>query len=364
MIINQWVPAAHKGDAIGDSARRVRDLARHLGYESELYALTIDDDLTGDVRPFSDPAARRGDLTIFHFALPSPMTAAFASLDSARVLQYHNVTPARYFAPFDPALFRLASLARAELATLVGRVDLALGDSAYNRAELQSLGFEATGVFPIAVDTSRVTQKVDRPSLERILDDGLVNFLFVGRIAPNKKIEDHIKLAEVYKRYIDAYYRFIFVGRYDAVPRYYSTIRALMTEYRLLNDRFVFTGPVPDEELAVYYRHAAVYISLSEHEGFCVPLVEAMAADVPVLAYAAAAVPDTLGGAGVQFAPKDLEYAAELLGELAFDDDVRAQVIAGQRRRLADFGDARITSELTSLIETMRSGASERPRGA
>ena len=125
-------------------------------------------------------------------------------------------------------------------------------------------------------------------------------------------------------------------------------IRALMAEYRLLDDRFVFTGPVSDEELAVYYRHAAVYISLSEHEGFCVPLLEAMAADVPVLAYAAAAVPDTLGGAGVQFAPKDLEFAAELLGALAFDDDLRAQVIAGQRRRLADFGDARITRELTS----------------
>ena len=101
---------------------------------------------------------------------------------------------------------------------------------------------------------------------------------------------------------------------------------------------------MPDEELAVYYRHAAVYISMSEHEGFCVPLVEAMAADVPVLAYAAAAVPDTLGGAGVQFAPKDLEYAAELLGALAFDDDLRAAVIAGQRRRLADFGDARISA--------------------
>ena len=88
-----------------------------------------------------------------------------------------------------------------------------------------------------------------------------MNFLFVGRIAPNKKIEDHIRLAEHYKRYVDAYYRFIFVGRYDAVPRYYSTIRALMSEYRLLDERFVFTGPVPDEELAVYYRHAAVYIS-------------------------------------------------------------------------------------------------------
>jgi glycosyltransferase involved in cell wall biosynthesis len=353
MIVNQWVPAAHKGDAIGDSARRVRDLLRAMGHDSELYALTIDDDLRHDVRPFRDPGAHGGDVTIFHYALPSPMTAAFAALDSGRVLQYHNVTPASYFAPYDPALFRLASLGRRELATLVDRTDLALGDSEYNRQELESLGFHRTGVFPIAVDTTRVTQRVARPSLDRILDDELVNFLFVGRIAPNKKIEDHIKLAEAYKRNVDAYYRFIFVGRYDIVPRYYSTIRALMTEFRMLNDRFIFTGPVPDEELAVYYRHAAVYISLSEHEGFCVPLIEAMAADVPVLAYAAAAVPDTLGGVGVQFAPKDLEHAAELLGALAFDDDLRAAVIAGQRRRLADFGDARITRELTSMLRQL-----------
>ena len=353
MIVNQWVPAAHKGDAIGDSARRVRDLVRSLGHASEIYAMTVDDVLKDDVRPFADSSARRGDVTIFHYALPSAMTAAFASLSSGRVLQYHNVTPASYFAPYDPALFRLATLGRSELATLVGHVELALGDSEYNRQELEQLGFARTGVFPIAVDTSRITQPASRPALEEMLDDGLVNFLFVGRIAPNKKIEDHIKLAEVYKRYVDAYYRFIFVGRYDVVPRYYATIRGLMTDFRLLHDRFIFTGPVPDDELSVYYRHAAVYVSLSEHEGFCVPLVEAMAADVPVLAYAAAAVPDTLGGAGVQFAPKDLEVAAELLGELAFNDELRARVIAGQRQRLADFGDARILRELTSLLHTL-----------
>jgi L-malate glycosyltransferase len=353
LIVNQWVPAAHKGDAIGDSARRVRDLLRGMGHDADLYALTIDDDLRHDVRAFDHPAAGGGDLTIFHYALPSPMTEAFAALPSGRVLQYHNVTPASYFAPYDPALFRLATLGREELRTLAGRVDLALGDSEYNRRELAGLGFERSGVFPIAVDTARITQPAARPALEQILDDGLVNFLFVGRIAPNKKIEDIIRLAEVYKRYVDAYYRFIFVGRFDVVPRYYSMIRALMAEYRFLNDRFIFTGPVPDEELAVYYRHAAVYISMSEHEGFCVPLVEAMAADVPVLAYAAAAVPDTLGGAGVQFAPKDLEQAAELLGALAFDDTLRRAVIAGQRRRLADFGDARIVGELTALLHTL-----------
>ena len=344
------MPAAHQGDAIGDSARRVRALLREAGHQSELYALTMDDALRDDVRPFADPAATRGDLTIFHYALPSPMTDAFGRLPHGRVLQYHNVTPASFFAPYDPEMFRLAVLGRRELGTLAGRVDLALGDSEYNRRELEALGFRRTGVLPIAVDTARLTGAPRVPALEHLLDDGLVNFLFVGRIAPNKRIEDHLKLAEHYKRYVDAYYRFIFVGRYDGVPRYYAMVRALLAEYRMLGERFIFTGPVPDAELAAYYRAASVYVSLSEHEGFCVPLVEAMAMDVPVLAFAAGAVPDTLGGAGVQFWPKDLEQAAELLGLLAFDDRVRDPILDQQRRRLDAFGEAAITQRLDAVI--------------
>ena len=350
MRVNQWVPAAHKGDAIGDSARRVRGLLRAMGHESDVFAMTIDDELRHDIRSFSDPASKQGDVTIFHFALPSPMSQAFAALPHGRVLQYHNVTPAHFFASYAPALFRLASIARDELASLAPVSDLALGDSEYNRQELEEIGFRQTGVMPIAVDTGRLTNAPRHPVLDDILDDGLVNFLFVGRIAPNKKIEDHIRLAEQYKRYVDAYYRFIFVGRYDVVPQYYATIRALLSEYQMLEDRFIFTGPVPDVELAAYYRASSAYISLSEHEGFCVPLVEAMAMDVPVLAYSTAAVPDTLGGAGLQFAPKDLEYAAELLGMLAFEDSPREQILDGQRRRLQDFGDAVIQHRLASVI--------------
>ncbi len=350
LTVNQWFPAAHPGDAIGDHARRVQALLRRMGHASELYALTIDDDLRGVVRPFGHPDARGGDVTIFHFALPSPMSGPFGDLPRGRVLHYHNITPAHFFAAYDPGLVRLARIGRQELSTLVGRVDLALGVSEFNRAELERLGFRPTGVMPIAIDTGRITQAPRRPALEAVLDDGLENFLFVGRVAPNKKIEDYIRLAEEYKRYVNTDYRFIFVGRYNAVPHYYSTIRALIREYDLPPDRFLFTGPVPSEDLATYFRMASVYVSLSEHEGFCVPLLEAMAADVPVLAYAAAAVPDTLGGAGVQFWPKDLEYAAELLGVLTFDDEVRRQVVDGQRRRLADFGDGRIERELADII--------------
>ena len=120
MIVNQWVPAAHRGDAVGDSARRVRDLLRRMGHQSDVFALTIDDDLHGDVRPFADAASQHGDLTIFHFALVSPMTSAFGRLPRGRILQYHNVTPAHFFAPWDTAMFRLAELSREDLQSLVG----------------------------------------------------------------------------------------------------------------------------------------------------------------------------------------------------------------------------------------------------
>jgi L-malate glycosyltransferase len=350
MIIHQWVPAAHRGDAIGDSARKVRDLLRRMGHESELFALTIDDELRNDVRPFATAESTRGDVTIFHFALPSPMTDAFAALNSAKILQYHNITPAAFFAPYDAGLFRLAALGRRELATLAGRVDLALGDSEFNRRELEALGFTRTGVLPIAVDTERITSAPPRPALERILSDGLINVLFVGRIVPNKKIEDHIRLAELYKRNVDSYYRFIFVGRHDGVPRYYAQIRALIAEFDMLADRFWFTGPVPNEDLAAFYRWADAYVSLSEHEGFCVPLVEAMAADVPVVAYAAGAVPETLGGAGLLFEPKDLELAAELLGMVVYDREVRTRVLQGQRHRLRAFAPQAIEARLRQTI--------------
>jgi glycosyltransferase involved in cell wall biosynthesis len=186
-----------------------------------------------------------------------------------------------------------------------------------------------------------------------MLQDGLVNILFVGRIAPNKKIEDHIRLAEQYKRYVDVYYRFLFVGQTGAVPRYYDTIRALIGEYRMLPERFWFPGPATDAELSAYYRNAHVYVSLSEHEGFCAPLVEAMATDVPILAYAAAAVPETLGGAGVTFSPKDLEVAAELMSDLVYNEPVRRAVIDGQRARLTAFApdviEARILETLAAV---------------
>ena len=353
MIINQWVPAAHSGDAVGDHARALRDMFRSWGHTSEIFAITIEESLRGDVIPWTDERAKAGDVTILHFASPSEMTAAFATVPSRRIVEYHNITPAHFLAPFDMTLARMAIAGRAELKTLAASTDLAVGPSEYNRRELASLGFRRTDVVPILVNTARLTNAAPVPAVEAILRDGLTNILFVGRLAPNKRIEDHLMLAEHYRRYVDAYARFIFIGRQDAVPAYFRMIQALVTTYRMLPERFLFPGQVPDDELAAYYRNAHAYVSLSEHEGFCVPLVEAMAMDLPVLAYASTAVPETLGGAGVSFAPKDLEYAAELLGALIYDEPFRSDVIAGQRRRARDFDRNQVASSVRQMLETV-----------
>ena len=340
MLINQWLPAAHRGDAIGDSARRVRDLLRAMGHDGHIYALTIDDDMRDQVRPFDDISARGGDVTVLHYALPSPMTAAFTSLPGRRVLQYHNITPRTFFRAriiprFSGSPRSGVRIWPAWSATSTWR--WATPSTTARNSSASGSGQPACCPSPSI--STRITSAPPHPVLERLLGDGLTNFLFVGRIVPNKRIEDIVRLAEMYKRHIDANYRFIFVGRTDGMPRYYATVRALVAELDMLPERFVFAGQVPDWELAAYYRTASVYLSLSEHEGFCVPLLEAMAADVPVFAYESSAVGDTLGGAGVCWSPKDLEYAAELLGQLAFDPVMRQKVIAGQRRRLNDFSE-------------------------
>ena len=353
MRVNQWIPAAHRGDAVGDNARALRSYFRSRGLAADIYALTIDRSLEGDIWPWSHAAARDGDVTILHFALASPLSDAFRTVPGMRVLYYHNVTPAHFFAPFDHNIARLAILGRRELRTLSGSVDVALGVSEFNRQELEDVGFDDAGVLPLMVDTARLTEAPRRPALERLLGDGLANVLYVGRLAPNKKIEDLIRLAEVFKRYVDSQYRFIFVGKDDAVPAYGRAIRQMVGEFQMLPERFWFTGAVPDEELAAYYRHAHAYVSLSEHEGFCAPLVEAMAMDVPILAYAAAAVPETLGGAGVSFAPKDLELAAELLGRVIYDEPFRRGIIAGQRRRREDFTLEALAPRIDEVLETV-----------
>jgi len=337
MRIDQWVPAYHRGDAIGDEATELRGFFRQHGFPSDIYCLTRDRGLEGESRLFADfPWPEAGDLVILHFALPSPLTQALRGLPCRKAVIHHNVTPARFFAGHDPEIARIAALGRIELASLKAAVDLAWADSEFNRLELQEMGFRGTSVLPLFIDFAKYEKPHSRFAYDLFRDER-VNILFVGRVAPNKRIEHLIKTTFYFKKFISPLVRLIVVGKTNTFPKYYHSCARMADEFHLQPDEVRFLGHVPDAEMFALYRAADVFLSLSEHEGFCLPLVESMIFDLPVVALGATAVPYTLGGAGILLDRCRPDETAELTARVAGTPDLRRALVESGRRRLADF---------------------------
>jgi L-malate glycosyltransferase len=351
--VDRWVPALHRGDAIGDSARLMRDAFRAWGHTADVYALEIDAELEADGRRFASWApGGPGDVVILHYALPSALTAAFRQQPGRRVLLHHNVTPPEHFAGWDPEMERICRLGREQLLELRGHVDLGLADSEFNRRELEAAGFPRTGVLPIYLDFRRY-RDAPSPVMRRMLGDGPCNLLFVGRVAPNKRHEDLIRVASYWRRFIAPDVRLLLVGKLPRRGRYFDALQALLYEEGFTPAEVVFTGHVDHPDLLACYSQARVFLSMSEHEGFGVPLVEAMLMDVPVLAYRCTAVGDTLAGAGMQFGEKRIDLVAELAHRLATDAALREPVLAGQRRRLEALSPAAVEGVLRAHLESL-----------
>lgn len=353
MRIDQLVPAFHRGDAIGDTALHMRDFLRSRGYASDIYCLDRDKGLEREGLPFAElPPAEKGDVTILHFALPSPLTAGLARRAGRKVIVYHNITPARFFAPYSADMARICRVGREELASLVPSVDLAFADSEYNRRELADLGFRRTDVLPLFIDF----RKYEAPAsdfVRGLYRDGRTNILFVGRIAPNKRIEDLIKVTFYYKKYISPLVRLIVVGKTSSLPKYFESCVRMADEFYLKPEEIAFTGHVPDEEMFALYKASDVFLSMSEHEGFCLPLVESMVFDLPIVAYDAAAVPFTLDGAGVLVGTKRPDRVAELVARVVGDAGLRGRIVEGQRRRLEKFRAMDVPGLLIGRIEEL-----------
>lgn len=353
MRVDQWVPALHRGDAIGDSARLMRDAFRRWGHTADVYALELDEDLAGDGRPWS--AWRAGgpsDVVILHYALPSPLSAALRAHAGRRLLLHHNITPAHFFERHDPEMVRICTLGRSELASLAGHVDLALGDSEFNRSELEEAGFARTGVLPIYLDFERYRERPN-PVLRRLLDDGRTNVLFVGRIAPNKRQDDLVRMASYWKRFIGPDVRLLLVGKWPRRRHWFDALQSLYYEEHFTPWEVLLPGHVSHDDLLAYYASAHVFVSASDHEGFGVPLVESMLMDVPVVAYRTTAVGDTLGDAGIQFAEKRLDLMAEAAAAVARPGPLREGVLARQRERVRDFAPEAVERILRGHLESL-----------
>jgi len=351
--IDQWVPALHRGDAIGDSARLMRDAFRRWGHPADVFALQLDEDVKGDGRPFSEWAPTGADdVVILHYAIPSPLTEALRTHAGPKVLLHHNITPPSFFIGHDPEMVRICTIGQEEYRRAADVVDLGLADSEFNRQELEAAGYRRTGVLPIYLDFARYAE-APNPVMSTMLQDGRTNILFVGRLAPNKRPDDLIRLTAYWKRYLSPDVRLLLVGKHPRRASYAHSLQAFAYELGFTPQEVVFTGHVSHDELLACYASAHVFVSASDHEGFGVPLVESMIMRVPIVAYAVTAVPHTLGDAGIQFAHKDLPAMAEAAHALVTDPALRASVLAGQDRRRAAFASGAVESALRGYMDSL-----------
>jgi glycosyltransferase involved in cell wall biosynthesis len=348
--VHQWIPAAGFGDAITNFTFELQNLLRAEGVHSDIFAPLDSVPLhyrKKKIRPLSASmdSIAKNDLVIYHYSANSPVTSAYTKLKCRKWICYHNITPEKYFRLFSPTQADDLRASREALKTLVPVTELALGDSEYNRRELVECGFQKTEVLPLFIPNDYFSSKPN-PAILKRTRDGKTNILFVGRVAPNKRIEDVIKTFYYY-HILNKNSRLILAGSSNDL--YFVYLKALVLALGL-SDSIVFTGNIALSDLIAYYQSAAAFLCLSQHEGFCLPLLEAMHFNIPIFALARSAVPETLGNAGVLIHESDFKKIAELLNEVLGRPDLLKDILRGQKQRLATFERSRVRKKLLDCM--------------
>ena len=327
--VHQVLATLGYGDAIGHEVLGIQRVLRAAGFSSDIFVETADPrllDLTRDYRDLVD-VSDPDNVLIHHFSIGSRASRVAYALPDKMVLVYHNITPPEFFIGVHPLLVQLCFMGRRELRAYRDRCVLALGDSRFNREELDGVGFPRTGVLPVVPSFTHLMGAPDR-RLAASVDDGWTNILFVGRMIPNKRIDDLIRTFHAYKTQCNPRSRLLLVGSYGGFDLYFAMLQQLVATLRVPDVHFM--GHVSNEELSAYYDVADVFLCASEHEGFCVPLIEAFHKRVPVVAYAATAVPATMDGGGVLYTDKSPAHVARMMQAVVDDGDLADRIVASQ----------------------------------
>lgn len=353
--IHQLVAGYSNGDAISNEARAWRAIFRQWGHASEIYCerKRILPELRKEARDISTAAETiaPNDIVVLHLSIGSDVNRAFQQLNCRKAIVYHNITPPEFFRGYHEQIAHSLKRGRDELAALSNTCAINIAVSTFNAGELQQAGYRDPRVVPLVLDRSNWKGPVDR-AIARELDDGFINILFVGRCAPNKRIEDLIFTLYFMQRYVQKKTRLIQVGSAAGLERYKALLQTKARELGV--EHIVMPGSVRSDALRAYYQAAHVFLCLSEHEGFCIPLLEAMGHDVPVIAYDAGAVAETLDGAGVLLRKKHFDVIAETVHRVATDAPLRRGIIAGQRDRLQRYEAIDIPGQMKAALAPLR----------
>ncbi len=354
MRVVQITPAFSIGDAVGENALAIHKFLSQKGIESRI--MTPDIKTQHSAVEVLDLNFLKGlsqeDVVIYHIAVATPFAKEILKLNAKKIIISHNVTPPNFYLQFNPEISQLLQKTLDEIKFFVDnqdKIDAFIGVSEFNTLQLQELGAEKCYTVPLIIDWAKFEKKPNSFYMKLFSDDK-VNLLFVGRIVPNKKIEDLIKVVFYYKEAISPRVRLIIAGNTKSLEPYTFALKDLAERFFLRSDEVVFTGWVTDEELIALYRVSDVFLSASEHEGFGVPFVEAMYFSLPIIAYDAGAVKETVGNGGIILKTKQPHIWGETIEELLKNQDLKETIIENQKKRISQLRSQRSEEKLLSII--------------
>lgn len=351
MKIVQLLTTMAYGDAVSNDVLALDETMRNHGYETAVYAENIDAKLRmGLVKKVSKmPQLNEEDVLIYHLSTGTKLNFTLPQYGGRKVLVYHNITPYEYFEGYSQTAKKLCKEGYDGLRYLADKVEYCIADSSYNKMDLLKAGYNCKiDVLPILIPFGDYEKEPNTEILGRYKDDGYVNILFTGRIAPNKKQEDVISAFYMYQKYYNAKSRLFIVGSYNGMESYYNRLKSYVKKLKL--DNVYFTGHIRFDEILAYYRVADLFLCMSEHEGFCVPLVESIKFDVPVVAYDSSAVGETLGGNGIVLKEKNPLETAGMIHRVISDEELQKKIKSVQRKRLEDFEHDKIEKQFLQYL--------------
>jgi len=353
MNVHQFATSLSSGDAISDEMLEIRSVLREQGHVSEIFVHGYDPHSAKHIKDYREyrRTSAPDNIVLFHFSIGSPVSKMAFRVPDRKIMIYHNITPHDFFLDNNRILARECYKGRLELNLFADKVDLALGDSEFNRRELEAVGFKTTGVLPLLIDFAKFDGRAD-PVMSRLLDTGKTTLLFVGRVIPNKRPEDILKVFHYYQKVFNPDSQLILAGDYRGQERYLAGLQDFVLRLGLKD--VYFTGHTSFPELLACYRAAHVYLSLSEHEGFGVPLLESFAQKIPVIALAAGAVEETMNGGGILLRRKDFTGTAALIDRIITDEKFKSGIVAGQVKALAKYSRNNVGRILLEHLERVR----------
>ena len=349
--LHQLLPVLSPGDAIGQCVLRIQDVLRDHGVGGEIFAETTHQSLLSRSRPAAEleQTATAGDVVLYHLSIGARCAALMDRTPARRAVHYHNITPRRYFDEVSPRVAYWIERGRADLRRLAPLCELGIADSTFNEEELRAAGCVDTVVVPPPVDFSRLHPQPAQPVTPPEL-------LYVSRLAPNKRQDDLIRVLAALRAGAQPEARLVLPGGIDDTRGYAAGLERLADDLGVAEAVEMPLRRVDDVEIAHHYRRASVVVCASEHEGFGMPILEAMAFDVPVVAFAAGAIPETAGDAALLLDTRDPLVWAGVVDRVLRDAALRAELVARGRRRLAAFSDARLAERLLGAIGRLGDG--------